>query len=311
MWHYALPTLVCLFLGVLFVCALLFADIPTTGELFGILPEREFDPNLKLINAGRFMIYRAYALMTCVISIALIAVSLVSMRMFVRHKLVLRTLYGCLASYAFAGAMTIFLVGSGMRDLTLNIRGHPVTGCPSVGPLLRWCQAEPVFHGLHFGFTTWANVISGVATIAVVFAILVVARSPKRSDVPVIFGGREQTVMMLLIGGSIMVVFVQLSDKSLLDWAFPETGRASTSGDHADIASYVAGTAIFNGAMETTLLGLTWLASVVFLDFDRRRTASASGIESGSGPQFSIYNMSAVSAPVVTALVSAILSGRG
>jgi hypothetical protein len=113
-------------------------------------------------------------------------------------------------------------------------------------------------------------------------------------------------VTILIVGASALLTSRMLFHREFLEWAFVDL-RALESPSPA-LQYYLAGTATFNGALETSVLGVTWLVAVVLLQRGQRGGRRRQGGAAG-GREFSVYNLSAIAAPVLTALASNVLRG--
>ena len=257
-----------------------------------------------LAQFGGFMAFRGHAALTITVAIALIIVSLLSLRLFVANRRTLRILAAVLLAQA------LITIGLGVAG------GNPSVGtvdrllCPAGGANGAWhfCSvggaSGPNEFPYWFGF--WVALLTAVATLSVVYAIFVAASSEASEPLPILVRTPERAVTVLMVGGSTLLVAVLLLDRALLNWAFadflarPEVSNA--------VRTYISGALTFAGALETAMLGVTWLIAVLLLE----RSSPAPATPDGTASEmrgFSVYNLSAIFAPVLSAVGAGFFAG--
>jgi hypothetical protein len=314
--RFIMPMVLCLAIGCLYTLAVIKLNIQVdppagfAGQVGGSGAEgagtAARGPSAALGNGdaaavGRFLAFRGRA----ALSVAAAAVCLISagiaLALFVRgartRQIVAAGLVLELAIAAMMpllGAGTMANVARGMACTETN--GPMWDFCATPSDLTRWTN-----------FDLWVDILCSAATCAVVFAIFVVARSDERSGLPSIASSREKCVTVLLVAGSALLVAVMMRNNSFLSWAFAD--YLTPSEPPKAIAAYIAGTSTFIGSVQTAMLALVWFIALILLQLPRRRHAADPASAIAEPTSFSLYNLSAILAPVLSALASNLLGG--
>jgi hypothetical protein len=329
----------CAGLGVVFALAIFFLNIP--GSAHPALPalDRQAGAAAELARVGGFLAYRGYVGLTLAVSAAVLAVSAIAVGAFVKDRSARRTAWWLLAAGTVAAAAMTVWGGSVMAGAAAEMicaepakaaaaaaavptaaatakgaatadaaaataaapavtSNAPAAAAAAPGPW-DYCGLGSDAASLWIGRS--ANVLGSAATVAVLFAIFVVAGARGPGTAPAMIGSRERCVTVLLVAASALLVSALLLDKGFLRWIF--AGELAMKEPPGAVLAYVGGTATFNGAVETALLGLTWLIAIVLL---QRRGAGGAGAGAADplASGLSLYNLSAIAAPVLAAIAS-------
>lgn len=261
---------------------------------------QEAAPSLGKMSA--FMVFRGYAALNLVVCIITIGLSLSAVWHFVQKKRTRLILIAVLLLAMGGAAILDLAVGSGIQK--------------AAGAII--CRKQPLPH--HFwdfcsegfrvaqwtlnrsDFTSWANALVSAATGAVVYAIFVVSSTRFDHPTSAAHAHLEAGVTLLLIAASVLLLSVLLSDRGYLHWAFAE----ALMSEHPvkAINAYIAAASAFNGAVQTALLGMTWFLSVIMLQRATQETGSLFPTKLVTSSNLSLYKLSAVFAPIVSAIVS-------
>ncbi len=282
------------------VAPILEASTPAAPSESGLKPESE----LQLAGIGRFLAYRGYSLLAIVASWVITNVSLLFLWLFVRQgrarKFVVR---------AFAALLAVALVLTLAGGTAMGRLANKMTCGPNEAAKgWEFCSLAIGKGAVELGFNRWVEAACAAAAVAAVFAILVVAQSRTPGKLPAMLGNRERCVTILMVGASALLTVRLFLNDAFLHWAFQEYLAAEKPS--RALTGYIAGTATFNASMETSLLALTWFAAIVLLQ--------KSGTEEEGPPQqagtagsasFSVYNISAIFTPLLSAMANNLLSG--
>ena len=298
----------CFALGVLFSCAIVALDLPPDYDPVPSLPPAELaGTGGSVAEIGGFMAYRGFAALAITVSVAAIILSVVMIRAFVLVTRARIAVFAILAAQIFlATAATIFW-GSGMSQLTDRMVCHSEGSGTAMWDFCRNAHEAAIGTTLHLDFHTLVNVVCAAATVAVVFGIFVIASSAENPTSPEIIRSPEKSVTLLMISASALLIAVLFLDKGLLNWALSD--HLAVTEPPVYVRAYIDGTSSYNGAVETSLLAITWFIALLLLHRGGdARSKSHSGSAAGMG-SLSIFNMSAIFAPILSAMASDLLGG--
>jgi hypothetical protein len=266
----------------------------------------------ELASIGGFLAYRGYAALGGAVALSALALSLILLWRFAGDKETRLRLGLYLAAASIIAVGGALIGGSVMAQVATRI------GCSEAAPLDPW---EFCGHGrvatvvgikLHYGFDRWVAALGSIAIVGVLFAIFAIAVSKTPKGLPAIASSRERCVTILLAAASAILVASMLLDRAFLQWAF--AGYGALEKPPQDIVRYIAGTATFNGAVMTAGLALAWFIALLLL---QRGSSSAAGAPDGAGSGdvaetggLSLYNLSAILAPVLSAIATNMLGGQ-
>jgi hypothetical protein len=311
---FAPPALLCLAIGGAFAASVLLFQMPAAYRLefprvalsnIVATPGSERfasgDPMLAMI--GGFRAYQGHAAVTLVIALAVIATALGTLLLFVKGWRTRIPLFLMLAPQIGLALWVNLWLGSGMSAAVRDMR------CPPHAPAPPWdvCSLDKVMQDwphFHYGLNAIIDATCVAATACVVCAIFIVASVRRPPRLPAIIGSTARCVTILLAAASALLVSVVLIDKSFLHWAFADF--LALAHPPGDVASYISGISVFNAALTTALLGVTWFISLVLMT---RNGHDPSGSDIGPG-SFSAYNLSAIFAPALSAIAANLLTGQ-
>ncbi|HEX8261642.1 MAG TPA: hypothetical protein VF547_02085 [Allosphingosinicella sp.] len=250
---------------------------------------------------GGFLAYRGFAFLSLVLSAGLAVAAIGAIRLFVAGRRTRDLLLAVLAAEAGVALVLTFAGGSAMRDIADGIL------CSGGRAFQAWefCALGPGIGGVQAGLDRWVEAACIVAAGAIVFAIFTVAAARRPRTLPKWIASQERCVTLLLAAGSALLTVRMLLHDSYLRWAFAEF--LAVEKPPPPLAAYLGGTATFNGAVETAILGLTWLVALLLME--RRPPMAAAVRGDPGGAKFSAYNLPAILTPFLTAVGTGLLRG--
>ena len=311
--RFLLPMALCFGLGLTFAIAVMLFTVaePSPPELARLDIARPAggasfaSPDAALARLGGVMAYRGYAAIAAGIAAAVIVTAVAAIRLFVADRSSRRILYWVMAGQVFLGVLANMLHGSGMSAAVRALRCAPTASPPP--PPWDVCSIEKVAAfplPVHYGFNAIVDALSTAATAAVIFATFIVASSAPPRTLPAIVGSAERGVTILLVAASALLVSVTILDKSFLHWAFADYLALDPA--PKDVVAYVSGMSILNGGLETALLAGTWFVSLLLMGRSGQHPSDPDRMWRG----FSTFNLSAIFAPVLSAVAANLLAGQ-
>ncbi len=307
----------CFAVGLAFALGVVLLDIPDSSrnplpriEPASLIPSTPVVPAQFAVGAGTlakigaFMAYRGYAAVTVTIAVAVIVIALIALSLFVPDRRTRKILLWVLLGQILVAVLANLGIGSGMSAAVSEMLCTPARPAPSWDVCSIERIARPGFLSVHYGFNAVIDAVCVAATATVVFAIFIVASVRPPPGLPAMVRSAERCVTVLLVAASMLLVSVALHDKSFLHWAFADF--LALERPPKDIAAYVAGMATLNGALETALLAVTWLISLLLLGRSGRGPSDPEEAFGG----FSVYNLSAIFAPALSAIAANLLSAQ-
>lgn len=314
---FVLPMLLCLLLGLFFIAVVHGLNVPA-GARASLQPVaigadtanqeaatsappaagRAISPRGEgqLARLGGFMAYRGHALLAMTASVMVILIALFSIFLFVRERRALRVVLAI-----FVLELAIALIGTVLGGTAMGkIADRMTCSPPRATEPWDFCSLRIGELAVQLGFNRWVEVVCTVAAVAAVFAIFIVARSRHPRALPAVIESQERCVTILMVAASTLLTIRLLLNKGFLQWAFADL--LAVEEPSSALAAYIAGTSVFNGALETALLAMAWFIALSLME----RTPATSGDAKSRGAAgtsgFSIYNFSAIFAPVLSAI---------
>lgn len=256
----------------------------------------------QLARLGGFLAFQGQAILAFTAAAAVLFLALASIFLFVscrRTRRIVLIMLGAQVTVAF-----VLLLGGGSAMGTIAANMH----CGSGPADMLWDFCRRAW-GKPESFAFWAALSSTIAGGVVIFATFIVASTRSERRLPPLLGSKERCVTILIVAASALLTTRMLFYSAFLEWAFADL-RTLEEPSPA-LHNYLAGTATFNGALETSLLGVTWFIAVILMQRGPRAPAAAAAATAagGRGGEFSVFNLSAIFAPVLTAVASNALGG--
>ena len=257
---------------------------------------------------GGYLAYRGLSALTLTVAASGIAAALIALALFVRGARTRRIVWAVLVGELGIAAILPLMGRGATANVVWRMTCHSGEQTASSWD---FCASHggpgaTIFAG-HYHFSDFGNAFCSAATCAIVFAIFIVARSDERSELPAVVGSREKAVTVLMVAASVLLVAVVLRERSYLDWAFAD--YLALTDPPGDILAYIEGTSTFFGAVATALLALAWFVALVLLQMPRDNADGEPAPATGGSASFSVYNLPAIFAPVLSALASNFLGG--
>lgn len=312
--HYVLPMTLCFGVGFLYTAAWpalglarIMDALPSmegAASTAAGLPQGRPDlaaTNAALAKAGGLAAYRSYAAATLAIAVGVMLLAVIAISRFVRDRQARRILFTVLAAQAGLAVSLRLSLGGELLRIVDNVL------CEPGGRAAPWDVCAWV--GTSYPLNDIVGAVGAAATAATVFAVFIVASTRAPSGLPTLIGSAERCVTLLLGAASTLLVAAILMQRSFLDWAF--AGFMVLDKPPAGIAHFIGGMSTALGLMQTAMLGVAWFVSLILLE---RTGQGPQGDKKAASPGpaasgLSVYNLSAILAPALSAIASNLLSG--
>jgi hypothetical protein len=253
----------------------------------------------QLARLGGFLAFQGQAILAFTVAAGVLFVALACICLFVPAGRTRGIVLGTLGAEVAVAVAILTRGTSAMGTIAANM--HCGAPADMVWDFCRRAWEQPQ------SFAFWAALCCTVAGGVAIFATFIVASTRSERPLPPLLGSRERCVTILIVAGSALLTSRMLLYKAFLEWAFADLRALERPS--AALQNYLAGTATFNGALETSLLGVTWFVAVVLLQRGQRAPGGAVPAAGTAGGELSVFNLSAIFAPVLTALATNALGG--
>jgi hypothetical protein len=259
----------------------------------------------RLASIGGFLAVQGQAILAFTVAACVLFVALAFIRLFVMCRRTRRIVLCTLGAEVAVALVLLLREKSVMGAIAGQMR------CDTAPARMVWDFCRRAWEQPQ-SFAFWAALACTIVGAVAIFATFIVASTRSERKLPPLLGSQERCVTILIVAASALLTSRMLFYKAFLEWAFADL-RAIEHSSPA-LQHYLAGTATFNGALETSLLGLTWFIAVVLLQRGQRAPGGAAATAGGpgggtGGGEFSVYNLSAIFAPVLTALATNAVGG--
>ncbi len=261
---------------------------------------------VRLSRISAFLFFRGYAALNLVVCMAVIGLSVLAIHSYLALRRTRLTMLAVMVAVACLSAVLDFYVGSGIQKVAGQIACRKLPPPDSFWDFCVEGFRAPQRTFERHDFTAWADALCSAATGAVVLAMFVVASSRAGGGARSSQHRCEAGVTLLLIAASVLLVSVFLSDQGYLRWAFAEQLMA----EHPPraVSAFIAAETTFNGTIQSALLGSAWFFSVILLERSSGVSRSPFPAELAKSSNLSIYSISAIVAPVSSAIIANLFS---